>query len=58
MQLSLRIVLRKLKENHSPRTVHGIPEKVYSMKAEKCLPSVKNGVAVKVFEYYTKLNLI
>lgn len=23
------------------------------MKAEKCLPSVKNEVAVKVFEYYT-----
>lgn len=51
------IVLRKLNENPSPRTVPGLPEKVYSMKAKKCLPSVKNEVA-KVFEYYNKLNLI
>lgn len=52
------IVFRKLNENPSPRTVPGLPEKVYSMKAKKCLPSVKNEVAMKVFEYYNKLNLI
>lgn len=51
-------VLRKLNENPSPRTVPGLPEKVYSMKAKKCLHSVKNEVAMKVFEYYNKLNLI